>query len=135
MKLDRDHLRAFAERYTAAWCSMDPTRVAACYAPDGTLTINGGTPSVGRAAITETARGFYVALPDMRVYFDDLVVEGDRIEYHWTFTGTNTGPGGTGNAVRVKGYEEWTISDERLIAASQGHYDAAEYARQLAHGV
>jgi len=58
MKLDRDHLRAFAERYTAAWCSMDPTRVAACYAPDGTLTINGGTPSVGRAAITETARGF-----------------------------------------------------------------------------
>ena len=71
----------------------------------------------------------------MRVYFDDLVVEGDRIEYHWTFTGTNTGPGGTGNAARVKGYEEWTISDEGLIAASQGHYDAAEYARQLAHGV
>jgi hypothetical protein len=23
-----ERLRAFAERYTAAWCSMDPTRVA-----------------------------------------------------------------------------------------------------------
>ena len=71
----------------------------------------------------------------MQVYFDDLVIEGPRVEYHWTFTGTNTGPGGTGNAVRVSGYEEWTIDADGLIAASSGHYDAAEYARQLAHGV
>jgi uncharacterized protein (TIGR02246 family) len=135
MTVDRDRLRAFAERYTAAWCSMDPTRVAQLYAPRGSLTINDGAPSVGRAAITETARSFYLALPDMRVYLDELVVEAGRIEYHWTFTGTNTGPGGTGNAVRVKGYEEWTLDDDGLIAASLGHYDAAEYARQLEHGV
>lgn len=135
MTPDLDQLRAFAERYTAAWCSMDPRRVAELYAPEGRLTINDGPPSVGRAAITETARSFYVALPDMQVYMNDLVVDDERIEYHWTFTGTNTGPGGTGNAVRVTGYEEWTISDEGLIAASLGHYDAAEYARQLAHGV
>ena len=66
---------------------------------------------------------------------DDLVVDGDQIDYHWTFTGTNTGPGGTGNAVRVVGYEEWTIGDDGLIAASSGHYDQAEYARQLEEGV
>ena len=66
---------------------------------------------------------------------DDLIVDGDRIEFHWTFTGTNTGPGGTGKAVRVKGFEEWTIGDDGLIAASLGHYDQAEYARQLQHGV
>jgi uncharacterized protein (TIGR02246 family) len=130
-----DQLRTFAERYTAAWCSMDPTRVAALYAPNGRLTINDGPPSVGRAAITETARSFYAVLPDMQVFMNDLVVDGGRIEYHWTFTGTDTGPGGSGNAVRVTGYEEWTISDEGLIAASLGHYDAGEYARQLAHGV
>jgi len=132
---DIDQLRAFAEGYTAAWCSMDPRRVAEHYAPEGRLTINDGPPSVGRDAITETARTFYVALPDMQVYMNNLVVDGERIEFHWTFTGTNTGPGGTGNAVRVTGYEEWTLSTEGLIAASQGHYDAAEYARQLAHGV
>ena len=71
----------------------------------------------------------------MQVYLDHLVVEGDRIEYRWTFTGTNTGPGGTGNAVRVAGYEEWTIDDDGLIAASLGHYDLADYRRQLEHGV
>ncbi len=135
MSPDPDTLRSFAEDYTAAWCSMEPDRVAAHYAPLGTLTINEGTPAVGRDAISATARGFYTALPDMQVYMNNLVVEGDRVEYHWTFAGTNTGPGGTGNGVRVTGYEEWTIDDDGLIAASSGHYDAAEYACQLEHGV
>lgn len=30
------------------------------------------------------------ALPDMRVVMDDLRVHGDRVEYHWTLTGTIT---------------------------------------------
>jgi predicted ester cyclase len=130
-----EQLRAFAERYTAAWCSMDPARVAEHCARGGSLTVNNGLPAVGRPAITEAARGFYVALPDMQVFFDDLVADGDRIEYHWTFTGTNTGPGGTGNKVRVSGFEDWTMDDDGLIGASLGHYDQAEYARQLEHGV
>ena len=135
MTPDRDQLRAFAERYTAAWCSMDPIRVAEHYAPDARLTINDGPTTVGRDAISEEARSFYLDLPDMQVYMNDLVVDGERIEYHFTFTGTNTGPGGTGNAVRVTGFEEWTINDDGLIATSRGHYDAAEYARQLAKGI
>ena len=135
MTADPEQLRAFAERYTAAWCSMDPTAVAAHFAPEGSLTINGGTPAVGRDALTAVAVSFYEALPDMQVYFDDLVIAGERIEFHWTFTGTNTGPGGTGNAVRVKGFESWTIDEDGLIAASIGSYDADEYARQLAEGV
>jgi uncharacterized protein (TIGR02246 family) len=135
MSPDPQHLRRFAEDYTAAWCSMDPRRVAAHFAPNGSLAINGGDPAVGREAITATAQGFYSALPDMQVFMNDLVVDDDRIEYHWTFTGTNTGPGGTGNAVRVVGYEEWTLDDAGLIATSLGHYDQAEYARQLEHGV
>jgi nuclear transport factor 2 (NTF2) superfamily protein len=132
---DVEQLRAFATRYTAAWCSMDPAQVAAHFAPNGSLAINGGAPAVGRAALTEVAQSFYAALPDMQVFFDDLAVEGDRIEFHWTFTGANTGPGGTGNKVRVHGFEEWTLDEDGLIATSLGHYDAAEYARQLEHGV
>jgi nuclear transport factor 2 (NTF2) superfamily protein len=135
MPPDPQQLRRFAEDYTAAWCSMDPSQVAGHYAPNGSLAINGGAPAVGREAITTTAQGFYTALPDMQVFMNDLVIHGDRIEYHWTFTGTNTGPGGTGNSVRVVGYEEWTIDHDGLIAASVGQYDAAEYARQLEQGV
>ena len=112
-----------------------PAQVAAHYAPEGWLAINDGPRAVGRAAITDVARSSCAALPDMQVLLRELVTDGNHLEYHWTFTGTNTGPGGTGNAVRVDGYEEWVLDDDGLIAASQGHYDEAEYARQLAHGV
>jgi nuclear transport factor 2 (NTF2) superfamily protein len=134
MTADTDQLRDFARRYTEAWCSRDPARVAAHYASEGSLTINGGPPSVGRAAITEAAQSFMVAFPDMQVLMDDLLVHEAGIEYHWTLIGTNTGPGGTGNRVRIGGFEEWTMGDGGLIAESQGHYDQAEYDRQLEHG-
>ncbi len=135
MTPETEQLRRFAEDYTAAWCSMDPAAVAGHYAPDGSLTINGGAPAVGREELRRVAASFYDALPDMQVFFRDLVVDGDRIEFHWTFTGTNTGPGGTGNAVRVDGFESWTLDEDGLIAASIGSYDAGEYERQLAEGV
>ena len=132
---DPDPLRDFARRYTEAWCSQDPARVAENYARDGSLTINDGPPSVGRAAITEAARSFMVAFPDMQVLMDDVLAKGENAEYHWTLVGTNTGPGGTGRRVRISGFEEWTIGDDGLIAASLGHYDQVEYDRQLEHGV
>jgi SnoaL-like polyketide cyclase len=76
-----------------------------------------------------------VALPDLDVRLDDLVVRDGGIEFHWTFTGTNTGPAGIGNRVRVSGFEEWRIGADGLIAESQGHHDQADYERQLEHGV
>jgi uncharacterized protein (TIGR02246 family) len=130
-----DQLREFARRYTDAWCSQDPARVAENYAADGSLTINDGPPSAGRAAITEAARSFMVAFPDLQVLMDDLVVQNESVEYRWTLIGTNTGPGGTGRRVRIRGFEKWTMGDDGLIAASLGHYDQAEYDRQLEHGV
>lgn len=75
------------------------------------------------------------AFPDMVVEMDSLRLESDPIEYHWTLIGTNTSPGGTGNAVRISGYEEWTMSENNLIVSSRGHFDEAEYNRQLEHGV
>ena len=134
MTRDPGQLRDFAERYTAAWCSQEPERVAAHYAPSGSLTINDGEPSVGRPAITEAARSFMDAFPDMQVLMDDVRLDGERTEYHWTLVGTNSGPGGTGKNVRISGFEEWTIGDDGLIAASLGHFDEAEYRRQLEHG-
>jgi len=75
------------------------------------------------------------AFPDMQVLMDDLLVKGDCAEYHWTLIGTNTGAGGKGNQVRISGYEEWSIGLDGLIATSQGHFDAADYLRQLEHPV
>jgi hypothetical protein len=130
-----DLLRDFATRYTAAWCSGNPESVAAFYAPNGSLKINDGQTSIGRAALAEAARSFMTAFPDMKVLFDDLKQNGDRTEFHWTLAGTNTGPGGLGKKVRISGFESWKFSADGLIQDSLGHFDAAEYERQLAHGI
>jgi uncharacterized protein (TIGR02246 family) len=135
MSLGPDQLLDLARRYTAAWSSQDPGRVAEQYSPEGTLTINDGPPSIGRESIAEAARSFMITFPDMRVLMDELLLVDDGAEYHWTLTGTNTGPGGTGHRVRISGFEEWTIGEDGLIAASQGHFDQVEYNRQLEHGV
>jgi uncharacterized protein (TIGR02246 family) len=125
----------FAKRYTAAWCSQRASRVAEFFAPHGSLTINGGAPSVGRDAITASAQGFMTAFPDLVVTMDRLVESEDedagRATYHWTLTGTNTGPGGTGRKVRISGREEWLFDTDGLILDSQGYFDEAEYQRQL----
>jgi predicted ester cyclase len=133
--MDAAALRDFATRYTAAWCSGHPASVAAFFGENGSLKINAGTPAVGRATISAAAQGFMTAFPDMVVKMDSLTVEADHATYHWTLTGTNTGPGGTGKAVRFSGYEEWTIGRDGLIAHSLGHFDEAEYQRQLKEGV
>lgn len=51
-------LRDFATRYTAAWCSRNPARVADFFSPGGSLANNGGAPAVGRVAITESLATF-----------------------------------------------------------------------------
>lgn len=127
-------LREFAMRYTAAWCSQQATSVAAHFAERGSLTINAGVPAVGREAITASAQAFMTAFPDLVVAMDSLVGSGAHSVYHWTLIGTNTGPGGTGRAVRIHGSEAWTIGTDGLIASSLGHYDEAEYARQVKEG-
>ena len=129
--MDPTRLNQFATRYTAAWCSQDAASVASFFAEDGSLKINDGIPSVGRAAIAGAAQAFMTAFPDMVVTMGRLDVGRNRITYHWTLTGTNTGPGGTGRAVRISGYEAWRIGADGLIAESKGHFDEAEYHRQL----
>jgi uncharacterized protein (TIGR02246 family) len=129
--VDLASVTAFATRYTAAWCSQDPSQVASFFAEDGSLSINAAPPSVGRAAITASARGFMSAFPDIVVHMDALESRGPSFVYRWTLSGTNTGPGGTGNRVRIIGYEEWIIGADGLISKSLGHFDEAEYRRQL----
>jgi hypothetical protein len=49
-----DKLREFAKRYAEAWCSHDPEKVAAFYAKNGSISVNGAPP----VPIAEVAYGF-----------------------------------------------------------------------------
>ena len=111
------------------------------------------------AAIAEVAHGFMSTFSDMVVTMDDVSRDSDVAKFHW-LTGINTGSGGTEKRVRISGYDllkidngaggsraTWTGKPERvdeqrgesinagLIENSKGHFDSAEYERQLKHGV
>ena len=129
--MTNDKLTEFAKRYSEAWYSHNPGRVAAFFGENASLKVNDAAPAIGRMAIAEIARGFMRDFPDMTVTFDRLEPRGDATAFHWTLIGTNSGPGGTGNRVRISGYELWKIDNDGLIAQSEGHFDSAEYERQL----
>ena len=126
-----DELTGFATRYAKAWSSQDPELFASFYVENGVFQVNGGEPSVGREAVTEAARSFMSAFPDMVVRLEELRQIEDQVQFHWHWTGTHTGPEGSGNAVDLRGYEQWTLDEKGLITRSLGHFDEAEYQRQL----
>lgn len=130
-----DQLTDFDTRYTAAWSSHDAVSVSTFFASDGSIAVNEGEPAVGRNAIAELVQGFYNAFPDTQVILDHVRGAGDKAIYSWTYVGTNTGPDGTGNAVRFSGWGAWTFSADGLVQTSVGTFDADEYERQLAVGV
>jgi predicted ester cyclase len=117
------------------WCSQNPEKVAAFFAENGSLNVNDAAPVIGRAAIAEIARCFMRDFPDLILSMDNVARDSDGTKFHWTLTGTNTGPAGTGNRVRISGYELWKIDNNGLIAESKGHFDAADYERQFKQGV
>ena len=131
MRVSTFDVTSFAQRYTAAWCSQDAARVASFFAPEGSLVINDRAAAIGRPAIAAAAQDFMTGFPDLKVTMDGIRMEADQAVYRWTLEGHNSGSKGTGAHVRISGFEEWTIGEDGLIAKSLGHFDAADYRRQI----
>ena len=124
-------LHDFATRYAADWSSQDPERLASFYIESGVLLVNDNTPATGRAAIAAKAADFMRSFPDMFVTVDYVRNENGHVVFGWIWTGINTGPGGTGRSINIRGRERWTLSPAGRIARSQGQYDEADYERQM----
>jgi hypothetical protein len=63
-----------------------------------------------RAPIAKEAQAFMTTFPDM-VTMDTVAHDEEGTKFHWTLTGTNTGPSGAGKRVRISGYELWKIDN------------------------
>lgn len=127
--MQTDSIAATAAAYTAAWNSGSAEAVASFYAETGGIVINRGTPWEGRAGVQAMAEGFFADVPDLTLTCDGLRVAGDHVVYLWTFTGHHAG---TGNPLRITGWEEWDLDEGGKVAASRGWFDAEDYARQVA---
>jgi len=133
--LDVEKLREFANDYAISWAGEDPMEVASRFAPTGSLAINAAAPLVGREAIAARAKQVMTDYPDVAMKMEELSLFDGNITFYWTMTGRNTGPGGTGKAVKFSGYEEWTLAPDGLLATVNRYYDEDDYQHQLAVGV
>ena len=128
-------LEIFTRGYAQAWCSKRPNFVSSFFSEDGVLQINDGSSAKGTKAITNVAKGFMETFPDMVVSLDSLTTKSNKTRFYWTLTGSNNGTNGTGNKVKISGYEEWTLNKDGLIQESKGYFDNKEYERQLKFGI
>jgi uncharacterized protein (TIGR02246 family) len=129
MSISHSEAEGLAKEYTAAWNTGKPANVAAFFAPTGGIVINRGTPWEGRDGVAAMAAGFYADVPDLALTCDGVRLMGDHMIYLWTFTGTHAG---TANKLSISGAEEWDLGPDRMILASRGWFDPAEWARQTA---
>lgn len=132
--MNQNILDDFGKKYAAAWSGQNAEDHAKFFAPNGSQIVNNGTPAVGRDAIAKVAQSYMTAFPDMLVVCDSLLTTSSGIEFHWTLTGTNTGPGGTGKKVHISGVEILQFDSNGLITESNGSFDEEEYNRQLKNG-
>lgn len=124
----------FGKNYAAAWSGQDAQAHAKFFSQSGSQTVNNGTPAIGHDAIAKVAQGFMDAFPNMLVTCDGLPTTSKGVEFHWTLTGTNTGPGGSGKRVHISGVEILQFDSNGLITESNGSFDEKEYNRQLKYG-
>ena len=121
----------FGKKYATAWSGQNADAYSKYFASNASLKVNDNPPAVGREAIAELAQSYMTAFPDMIVALDSFPITQNGAEFHWTLTGTNTGPNGTGNKVKISGVEKLKFDKDGLITESTGSFDEAEYNRQL----
>jgi steroid delta-isomerase-like uncharacterized protein len=133
-------LRAFVERYAAAWNGCDTNAMAQLITEDIVWEDPAlPEPARGIPAVQEFMRTSFRAFPDLRFSEPDppaLAVTGDVVLWAWHMEGTHRGvidPPGfapTGRSLRVDGVDQWTMREGR-IARYRAFYDMNGVARQL----
>jgi steroid delta-isomerase-like uncharacterized protein len=133
-------LRAFVERYVAAWNGRDTDGMAQLITDDIVWADPAlPEPARGVPAVQEFMRISFRAFPDLRFGEPDppaLAATGDVVLWAWYMEGTQRGPidppgfAPTHRSMRVDGVDQWTMRDGR-IARYRAFYDMNDIAGQL----
>jgi steroid delta-isomerase-like uncharacterized protein len=93
---------------------------------EGVRDLSGATPSIGRETFKARAAAVQKAFGDLEIHIDELIIDGDRIAWRWTMSGTHIGPflnvPPTGRRAQLRGVnfqrleggrvlEHWTLVD------------------------
>jgi steroid delta-isomerase-like uncharacterized protein len=133
--ITRGELNALNERILQIWNEGNLALVDETYTPEAARYDAGWPhPIRGLDALKSHLQFYRSAFPDIEMTIQETIMEGDKIVWHWTLTGTNTGPMGeapaTGKQVRLSGISIGRIVDGK-IAEVGDFYNQASLLLQL----
>ena len=126
--------RADAEDFTRRWAQAVATGGDDAWnalITDDVQDLSGGQTQRGRDSFEQRTKLVRSAFDRVSVRVDDLVVEGDRLAWRWTFEGTHTGPfagvAPTHKQVALRGVNVQTLREGKVVE----HWTLADLAGAL----
>ena len=113
-----EHARRWAERYEAAWRTLDPDAAAALYAPDVHYRTEAfRDPHVGREGVLDYTRGAYATEADQDPHFGTPFAAGASAAVEWWTTGLEEGKPAT-----LIGTSFLTFTPDGLVATARDYW-------------
>lgn len=137
--VDGPELRAFIDRYNAAWNDHDVEAIVAMHTEDSVFENHTtGDVNVGREAIGRAISGIFGVFPDLSFETRRQYVREDLVVQEWTARGTHQGVmtrsglevAPTGRSVEYRGMDVIPIRDD-LVARKDVYSDGVTLLRQL----
>jgi steroid delta-isomerase-like uncharacterized protein len=86
-----EEMEGFAHAWQDVWTSHDVSTYEGLVSPDEVHHFGVRSDTVGLDALTHSLEGFFTAFPNLTGPVEDIVVDGDRVAFRYTDSGTNTG--------------------------------------------
>ena len=137
--MDDAELKAFIDRYNAAWNAHDVEAIVGMHTEDSVFENHvTGDVNVGREAIGKAIGGLFAVFPDLAFETRRAYVRDDLVVQEWTARGTHEGTmtrsgievPPTGRKVDYKGMDVIPIRDG-LVARKDVYSDSVTLLRQL----
>jgi steroid delta-isomerase-like uncharacterized protein len=124
--MDRQEIENLVQRWATEAVAAGREEAWSELLADDVVDRSGPTESHGSESFKARARAVTAAIANRHVTVDALVIEGDRIAWRWTLTGTHAGVllgvAPTGKAITLRGVnfqrvqggtvvEHWTLAD------------------------
>ena len=126
--------KAVVRRMYEEWNKRNLAGIWELYAPDYVYHGTGVFPDLDLAAMKQMVPAFWTAFPDEHMVVEDMIAEGDKVAYRFTFRGTHQGDfmgiPPTGKQVSVTGITIDRIKDGKVVE-SWANYDTLGLLQQL----
>jgi steroid delta-isomerase-like uncharacterized protein len=124
--MTRDQILDLCSRWQDAMARRDIDALAGFYAPDAVLESPLAGTTTGREAFVQAHGEIFAALPEVTSVYEPPIVDGDRVAFVATTSGTHTGNvlglAATGRAFHFRLVFLWEMKDG-LIVRDRRIYD------------